>query len=380
MNRDQIQAEAYKAWLDGGMIGTIVLGTGLGKTRLGAMAVKNLHPSSTLVVTSRVNLIEQWKEEMDYPGIDYMCINSAYKVSGKYDLLIVDECHRSTSESYRSIYKNIQYNKLMCLTATLTEQAAAVLGSIAPTVYTKGLDEVRGNTKVVAPFEVYNYVVDMDQKTGFKYKKFNDMFMEATIKLSKMKGSDFSSIYDLARHYSGLKEPAELVKYSKQYWSSMSMRRNVLHHNLSKIKVAHDIINALGPHRKWLVICKSIEYAKMLNVVLGGLIYHSGMKKREKEVTLQKFRSEGYRILVAVDALNEGLNVPEADSALIVSGDSVEHVAQQQLGRVSRAKEGKSAILINLTTVGTVEEKWVVKKTIKYKPKWINNVAGIAVP
>lgn len=337
LNRDKIQREALDAWQGAGMIGTVILGTGLGKTRLGAMAIKELHPTSTLVVTSRVPLLKQWEEEVKNQGIhsnvDYMCINTAYKISGNYDLLIVDECHRSVSDSFSAVYSCIKHEKLLCLTATLTEKAEKFLSAFAPVVYTKSLEEVRHHSNIVAPFQVYNYIVDMDQKTAYKYKKFNDLFTEATIKLSKLKTSEFESIYDYARHHSRSREKTEAVKYAKQYWSSMSMRRSVLHSNLNKIKAAHDIIAALGPMRKWLVICKSIEYAKMLNVVLGGLIYHSGMKIKEKEVTLHKFKNEGYQILVAVDALNEGLDVPEADSALIVSGDSVEYIAQQQLGQ-----------------------------------------------
>ena len=382
MNRDDIQTEAYDAWCNAGCIGTVIMGTGLGKTRLGGNAVRALRPTSTLVVTSRVNLVKQWESEINLPGVDYMCINSAYKVSGEYDLLIVDECHRSVSESFRSVYTNIKYKKLLCLTATLPERNADVLIAIAPIVYTKSIQDVSGNTEVVSDYYVYNLVTDMDRQTSQKYKLFTTQFTEAAVHLSKilrLTPKSFNSIYDMAKHYSRSTEKSEVVKYSKQYWSSMTMRRMALQRNTSKIKVAHDVVNLLGPERIWLVVCSSIEFAKMLHTVLGGLIYHSGMTTSAKEEALTRFKSGECRILVAVKALNEGVDVPEADSILVVSGDSTELEATQTLGRVIRARHGKRAVMINLTTTGTAEEKWVSKRSGQFNPRWINHPSQISL-
>jgi len=379
VTKDTIQAEALAAWQQAGHVGLVVLGTGLGKTRLGGNAIRALRPTSTLIVTSRIPLIKQWQEEVNLPNVDYMCINSAYKASGSYDLLIVDECHRSVSESFRAVYTNVQYKKLLCLTATLPEKNLEVLENIAPLVYSKSISDVYGNEEIVSNYFVYNYVVDMDRVTASKYKIFSDLFMEATIKLSKLKTDEFKSIYDVAKHYSKSYEKSEIVRYSKQYWSAMSMRRRVLQNNLSKIKVAHDIVSSLGSHRKWIIVCGTIEYAKMLYTVLGDntLIYHSGMSTKEKEEALANFRNGTYSKIVAVKALNEGIDVPEADSLLVVSGDSTELEATQLCGRVIRARHGKTAVMINLSTINTVEEKWKNKRSSQFNPKWINQVSQI---
>lgn len=383
MSKDEIQQEAYDAWQQANYIGTVIMGTGLGKTRLGGNAVRVLRPSSTLVVTSRINLVKQWESEINLPGVDYMCINTAYKVSGEYDLLIVDECHRSVSESFRAVYTNIKYKKLLCLTATLPEKNADFLLTVAPIVYTKSIQDVAGNTEVVSDYYVYNLITEMDRQTSQKYKLFTTLFTDAAVHLSKilrLTPKSFSSIYDMAKHYSRSSEKSDVVKYSKQYWSSMSMRRMALQKNTAKIKVAHDVISMLGPNRVWLVLCSSIEFAKMLHTVLGGLIYHSGMGTAEKEEALVRFKSGECRILVAVKALNEGIDVPEADSVLVVSGDSTELEAVQVLGRVIRARHGKKAVMVNLTTTGTAEEKWVSKRSSQFKPKWINNPSQICLP
>lgn len=82
-----------------------------------------------------------------------------------------------------------------------------------------------------------------------------------------------------------------------------------------------------------------------------------------------------------MDALNEGLNVPDVDSAICLSGSSTAIVTVQSLGRILRQKEGKKAIFINLYTKYTVEEKWITKKLLttgldKFS-KWVSDVKQI---
>jgi superfamily II DNA or RNA helicase len=55
--KNVIQAEALEAWLKKKK-GTVLMGTGLGKTRLGVMASKT-HEGKTIVVTSRLPLVKQ---------------------------------------------------------------------------------------------------------------------------------------------------------------------------------------------------------------------------------------------------------------------------------------------------------------------------------
>ena len=55
--------------------------------------------------------------------------------------------------------------------------------------------------------------------------------------------------------------------------------------------------------------------------------------------------------------LNEGVNVPEANVAVVLSGTSTirEHV--QRLGRILRRREGKHAILYEVISRNTVEDR-----------------------
>ena len=70
---------------------------------------------------------------------------------------------------------------------------------------------------------------------------------------------------------------------------------------------------------------------------------------------LDAFRAGDYRILVTSKVLNEGVDVPEANVAIVVSGSGSirEHV--QRLGRVLRARPGKRATLYELIARDTGE-------------------------
>ena len=79
-----------------------------------------------------------------------------------------------------------------------------------------------------------------------------------------------------------------------------------------------------------------------------------------------------------MDALNAGLNIPDTDSAICLSGVSTELVSTQQLGRTTRrTNDDKVALFINFYSKNTVEENWVKTKTAKMNPIWINNSTKI---
>jgi superfamily II DNA or RNA helicase len=61
--------------------------------------------------------------------------------------------------------------------------------------------------------------------------------------------------------------------------------------------------------------------------------------------------------LVASKVLNEGVNIPEANVAVVLSGSGTirEHV--QRLGRILRQRQGKQAVLYEVISKDTVEDR-----------------------
>ena len=110
----------------------------------------------------------------------------------------------------------------------------------------------------------------------------------------------------------------------------------------------------------------------------GSKVYHSKMKMEDRDKVLEDFADNKCKILICVDALNAGFNVPDADAAICVSGVSTELVAIQTRGRVSRYLEGKEAIFINLYGEDTIEKSWVKNKTKNIPAvRWIESINQI---
>jgi superfamily II DNA or RNA helicase len=60
---------------------------------------------------------------------------------------------------------------------------------------------------------------------------------------------------------------------------------------------------------------------------------------------------------VTSKVLNEGVNVPEANVAIVLSGSGSVREHVQRLGRILRRGEDKTAVLYELVAAGTSEER-----------------------
>jgi superfamily II DNA or RNA helicase len=78
-------------------------------------------------------------------------------------------------------------------------------------------------------------------------------------------------------------------------------------------------------------------------------------KISERAEILDGFRAGRWRAVVTSRVLNEGVDVPEANVAIVVSGSGTVREHVQRLGRVLRRSGDKRAILFELVTAGTVE-------------------------
>lgn len=381
--RSLTQYEAIKKWLETRK-GTIVLPTGFGKTFVGSTIVaKQLEKgtiNSALIVVPTINLIKQWKEEFakwqyDYTKVNFVCIKSAYKLVDYYDIVVIDEIHTSFGPEYSKIYNNIKYNQLLGLTATLPKDLESI-DKFCPVVYTKTIQEAL-DIGAISDFKVINVAVKMNRKDSSRYRMFDSAFNTAKMNLGiiKKQFDEYKdlNIFDVAKlnHTKKTKDP--IVKYSKSFWANMSLRKYTCYNAESKIPVILDIL-AKYPDKKWILFNKSIKYAQTLHeLVSNSLLYHSNMHDIERENVLEKFKSSK-KILICVDALNAGLNVPDADAAINISGVSTELVGVQQLGRIGRKIEDKIALYFNLYCADTIEESWVKERTKSLNPIWISKI------
>ncbi len=78
-------------------------------------------------------------------------------------------------------------------------------------------------------------------------------------------------------------------------------------------------------------------------------------KVRERSEILRLFREGSYGAIVTSKVLNEGVDIPEADVAIVISGSGSTREHVQRLGRILRKRDGKRAVLYELVTKDTSE-------------------------
>jgi superfamily II DNA or RNA helicase len=112
----------------------------------------------------------------------------------------------------------------------------------------------------------------------------------------------------------------------------------------------------LRKHRREKVLIFS-EYNSMVGAIsrrlaLPTITYRT--EAAERRAILDRFRSGRYTKLVTGRVLNEGVDVPDANVAIVVSGSSATREHIQRLGRVLRPKP-RTAVLYEIISRRTTE-------------------------
>lgn len=101
-----------------------------------------------------------------------------------------------------------------------------------------------------------------------------------------------------------------------------------------------------------IVFCQTIEHCERMQAQLRAVpgwedaaALHNDMPKREQQQRLLDFRAGRIPILVAVDILNEGVDVPDVNVLVFARVTHSRRIFVQQLGRGLRLREGKEKVI-----------------------------------
>lgn len=383
--KDQEQRKALNAWAKAGFTGSIIAGTGFGKSRCGVLAVAHSideHDSkgNALIIVPTQQLQEQFKEEFIKWGyndmlehIEVMCYQSAYKLTDKhYNVVVCDEIHLGLSPEYRKFFENNTWDRLLCMTATLPEDIdyCEVLNNLAPTVYSISLDECV-NLGLVSPYQVICKPIKLSDAETAEYKKANNTFVYAKYTLGQFDAFDRANyIMGAGKHTATNEEKAAAA----QFYRAIRARKAVVDHADGKIaELQKIVIKNVG--EKILVFGGSNEFTNKLADATETFssVYHSGKTKKQKEQALKDFRSGDKPVLCSTKALNQGFDVADATMAVICGLTSKGLTMIQRVGRIIRFQEGKVGKIIILYVKDSQEEKW-----LKNSVKSLNNVTWLS--
>jgi len=92
-------------------------------------------------------------------------------------------------------------------------------------------------------------------------------------------------------------------------------------------------------------------------------------KTKERKRILEYFNDGKYPAIVTSKVLNEGINVPEANVAIVLSGSGSFREHTQRLGRILRKREGKFATLYEVISDNTLERG--ISQRRRRQPKFL---------
>ena len=367
--KDEHQKKALNAWKAAEYKGSVICGTGFGKSRVGVLAVSHTLNNSdkpfdkALVLVPTVQLQDQFKEEFTKWGhgdllnkIEVMCYQSAYKLSGEhYDIVICDEIHLGLSPEHRKFFINNTYKRILCMTATLPEEPeyCAILATLAPTVYSLSLDECV-DLKLVAPYKILCIPVDLNEEERTEYKKINNSFGYHKQRLG------FGAFLTAKAILADSDATSEDKTTAFQFFACIRKRKKIIDHPSAKVsKLQSLIVNHLDT--QILVFGGSNAFTDELCASIDdrAVAYHSAKTTKQKKNALQSFNDGEADILCSTKALNQGFNVPNASVGVICGLTSKSLPMIQRLGRLLRFQKGKTGQVYILYVQDSQEEKWL---------------------
>ncbi len=331
-----IQARALSALREtrerGHVAGLVVMATGLGKTFLSAFDFAQMKGKRALFVAHREEILDQARTtwERVLPGrITGTLIGSRREVEADlvfasvqtlsrrrhldrfaadhFDYVVIDEFHHAAAASYRRLIDHFTPNFLLGLTATPDRMDGAQLLELCGDneVFRCGLLEA----------------IREDRLVPFRYHGVKDEL-------------DFAPI----PWRSGKFDPDALAQ---------------------AVETRQRAAQALREYRRWapentrrtLAFCVSTTHADFMAAYfvehgLRAVAVHSNSTSSPRADSLRKLAKGELEIICAVDVFNEGVDIPEVDTVLMLRPTASPVIYMQQIGRGLRKSADKPHLTI----------------------------------
>ena len=361
------QQEAVDAWEAANRRGLIVLPTGSGKTFVAELCIAQ-SKRSTLVVAPTIDLVNQWHRilteafgegigmlgggQHDIQPITVSTYDSAYlhmdRYGNRFGLVIFDEVHHLPSGAFSQAAEMCTAPFRLGLSATperTDDLHLDLTHLVGPEVYRRGIKELSG--EVLADYETHRIEIFLTPEEAQAYS-------EARGTYSHFIGS--RRIYMGGRNGWGrfLREAAR-SKAGRAALKAHQESRRIMHQASGKMDALEEIL-AKHPQSRILIFTNdnATVYRISREFLIPTITHQTDAKERRH--TLEAFGAGVYRVIATSRVLNEGVDMPDADVGIVLSGTSTVREHVQRLGRILRPKAGKRATLYELIASGTKEQ------------------------
>jgi len=371
------QRAALLSWELSGRRGTIVLPTGSGKTQVAIAALRSSAVRALCLVPTRA-LLEQWSFALraayrgsvgclgdgrrDLQAITVSTYESAYRlmprIGAQFELLVVDEAHHFGSGTRDEALEMSIAPQRLGLTATPpSEPALSRLAELlGPTVYQLSIADLAG--KWLSDFDLVTLQLGLNPTERADYDADYRVFSAYQ---RQFRRSDPEATW---QEFASLAAQTPEGRTALNAWRR---NRHLLHFTEAKAAAVGVLLER---HRDSRVIIFTADNGAAYRIAREHLVMPitCDISRAEREAAIGAFRAGTLRALVSARVLNEGIDVPDADVAIIVSGTQGEREHVQRVGRLLRPMPGKRALIYQLVTRATAEVRRAFERRRAFAP------------
>jgi superfamily II DNA or RNA helicase len=374
------QAAVLRSWDQADHRGIVAFATGGGKTRTALEAVRRWISAGrpALILVPSELLHEQWAEEIqalinkapvlfagaghsregwmrrladytrDDPSLGGRIVLSTYQTAatdrfiellrdGSHLLVVADEVHRVGAADTRRIMADVDAGARLGLSATPerfgdptgTALTSEYFGAVLKPAFTlrDALD-----AQVLVPYD-YDFVTC--ELTDDEQERWDRLTTQVA--------------QEMARHDGEMSDHA---------FHLLQQRARIAKRAAAKTAIARSVLTEhYRPGDRWLVYCSDVDHLREVRGQIEGLgmdllEYHS-RDGGDHDATLSFFTNRG-GVLLAIKCLDEGIDIPLINRALILASSTNPREYIQRRGRVLRRTPGKySAKLFDVIVIGS---------------------------
>lgn len=371
------QTSAIEAWKAVGRRGVFEHATGSGKTFTAIMAIRE-HAATglpTLILVPSRLLLEQWAGEIREEMPDAALLlagagHNKWKLAGRlrsmtdsspehgprivlatmqtaatenfirsvkggsHLMFVADEVHQ-TGSAFNSRVYSIDSGPRLGLSATPTrygdpDGTSLMFGFFGP---------------IVPPPVTLQDAIKSGRLVDYEYHPH-------MVCLTAEEAEDWKSLtFAIVREMGGKKEDGGSKLLTDKAKMLLIRRARIAKKASAKVPLAAEVIsNAYRPGQRWLIYCEDCEQLReVMDAIhtrgVSPIEYHTGMDG-DRGATLDWFKSFG-GVLVSIKCLDEGVDIPAVDHAMILASSQNPRQFIQRRGRVLRKAPGKNLAVIH---------------------------------
>lgn len=378
------QAKAVEAWIAGNCRGSLIYGSGTGKTEIAfacakrAAELRSGGQFSILMLVPRIVLVEQNCKRLARYGIPAKKIGRYFgeqkeireitictypSAAANLDLVrnahmvIFDEMHLASAaaRSFAKIYDIVSKDNskaLLGLTATIDETDAknqAILAIMPPArryLIKDAVADGRLARPVIHPVQV--------SLTGEEKQAYDQYSGKIKSISARFKRYDARAMMELAMQEG-------LPGWQARAWFvNVRKRKKLLASAENKLAKAVELIRTKHPDQKVMVFSETLESIRKLKQLLraegiDSMVIDSKMPSYRRQKILSEWGRRFYPLL-SVHTLEVGYDVPEVGIEIILATTSNMNQVVQRLGRVMRKVEGKESALVYVIYVADTRD------------------------